>query len=624
MSRRITLVVALVVVVAAAGVGWWAGTQIKSPAQLAVEAEPPEPSLITVEVARTVISNDVITRGTVRFDEPVKVTAPSLAVSDMASVVTWAPNVGDELEEGSVLFEIAGRPTFALQGELPLFRTVKPDDTGEDIEQLQTALERLGFDPGEIDGKYSRSTEKAVKEFYESRDHEPIPPTEALLNKVAAAKEAVASAKETYDAAVKRRADATAAEKVEAAKKKDRDTEKKALTAAEKRQRQAETKAQEAETKAQEAETKAQQAETKAQQAEAKAQEAEAKAKAATQPGTTQPGTTQPGTTQPGTAQPGTDSGSAAAGSQTDADADALKEAADDAREEADDARKEADDARKEADDARKAVTDARKAVTDAREAVADAQTRVGEVESAYQEASGKVGELGAPRDVDAEKKALDKAQESLAELQAQVGTSVPSGEFMFFKAFPIRVDVVNTKRGGLASGELMTVSGSRLAVDSSVSVEEAELLNEGDPVTIELSRIDVEVGGTISKIADRPGTNDVAAHEVYIEILPDEIRSELNNANVKITIPVAARSTEGDVLAVPVSALSATAGGDTIVTVEAADKTVRTVKVKPGLTASGLVEVTPTEGELREGERVVVGFQQGSEGATTTTEAEQ
>ena len=607
MSRRITLVVALVVVVAAAGVGWWAGTQIKSPAQLAVEAEPPEPSLITVEVARTVISNDVITRGTVRFDEPVKVTAPSLAVSDMASVVTWAPNVGDELEEGSVLFEIAGRPTFALQGELPLFRTVKPDDTGEDIEQLQTALERLGFDPGEIDGKYSRSTEKAVKEFYESRDHEPIPPTEALLNKVAAAKEAVASAKETYDAAVKRRADATAAEKVEAAKKKDRDTEKKALTAAEKRQRQAETKAQEAETKAQEAETKAQQAETKAQQAEAKAQEAEAKAKAATQPGTT----------QPGTAQPGTDSGSAAAGSQTDADADALKEAADDARE-------EADDARKEADDARKAVTDARKAVTDAREAVADAQTRVGEVESAYQEASGKVGELGAPRDVDAEKKALDKAQESLAELQAQVGTSVPSGEFMFFKAFPIRVDVVNTKRGGLASGELMTVSGSRLAVDSSVSVEEAELLNEGDPVTIELSRIDVEVGGTISKIADRPGTNDVAAHEVYIEILPDEIRSELNNANVKITIPVAARSTEGDVLAVPVSALSATAGGDTIVTVEAADKTVRTVKVKPGLTASGLVEVTPTEGELREGERVVVGFQQGSEGATTTTEAEQ
>jgi len=615
MSRRITLVVALVVVVAAAGVGWWAGTQIKSPAQLAVEAEPPEPSLITVEVARTVISNDVITRGTVRFDEPVKVNAPSLAVSDIASVVTRAPSVGDELEEGSVLFEIAGRPTFALQGELPLFRTVKPDDTGEDIEQLQTALERLGFDPGKIDGKYSRDTEKAVKEFYESRGYEPIPPTEALLDKVAIAKEAVASAKEAHDAAVKRRADATAAEKVEAAKKKDRDTEKKALTAAEKRQRQAETKAQEAETKAQKAETKAQ-------AAEAKAQEAETKAKAATQPGTTQPGTTQPGTTQPGTTQPGTtqpgtDPGSAAAGSQADADAAALKEAADEARKEADEARKEADEARKEADDARKAVTDAR-------EAVADAQARVGEVESAYQEASGKVGELGAPKDADAEKKTLDKAQEELAKVQAQVGTPVPSGEFMFFKAFPIRVDVVNTKRGGLASGELMTVSGSRLAVDSSVSVEEAELLKEGDPVTIELSRIDVEVGGTISKIADRPGTNNVAAHEVYIEILPDEIRSELNNANVKITIPVAARSTEGDVLAVPVSALSATAGGDTIVTVEAADKTVRTVKVKPGLTASGLVEVTPTEGELSEGERVVVGFQQGSETTTTTAEAEQ
>jgi len=516
MSRRITLVVALVLVVAAAGGGWLAGSRIKSSAQIANEAEPPEPSLITVEVARTVISNDVITRGTVRFDEPVKVNAPTLAVSDMASVVTWAPNVGDELAEGSVLVEIAGRPTFALQGDLPLFRTVKPGDTGEDIEQFQTALERLGFDPGEIDGKYGKSTEEAVEKFYESHEYEPIPPAETLLNQVETQKGTVETAKTAYDAAVKQRADATAAQKDEAAKKKNVDTAKAALTAAQKRQQQAE------------------------------------------------------GGTHPDTGKPPTDEETAALNA-----------------------------------------------------AVADAEGKVSSAEAAHREASEKAAGLGAPRAADAEKKTLDGAREELAKLQAQVGTPVPSGEFMFFKAFPIRVDVVNVNRGGVASGELMTVSGSRLAVDSSVTVEEAGLLKEGDPVTIELSRIDVEIGGTISKIADRPGTNNVAAHEVYIEILPDEIRSELNNANVKITIPVAARSTEGDVLAVPVSALSATAGGDTIVTVEADDKTVRTVKVKPGLTASGLVEVTPTEGELTEGERVVVGFQQGSATTTTTTEAE-
>ena len=131
MSRRLVLVLALVAVVAAAAVGWAVGSRIKSPAQIAAEAEPPEASLITVPVARMVIANDVVTRGTVRFDEPEAVLAPQLAVPELSPVVTWVPAVGDELEEGSVLFELAGRPTFALQGDLPLFRTVRPGDRGE-------------------------------------------------------------------------------------------------------------------------------------------------------------------------------------------------------------------------------------------------------------------------------------------------------------------------------------------------------------------------------------------------------------------------------------------------------------------------------------------------------------
>ena len=199
MSRRVLLMLTLLAVVTAAVAGWIAGTRIKSPDQIAAEAEPPEPSAITVPVARMVIANDVVTRGTVRFDEPESVFTPTLAVPELSPVVTWVPEVGDELDEGSVLFELAGRPTFALQGDLPLFRTVRPGDRGEDISQLQTAFSSLGFDPGVIDGIYGPDTEAALRAFYSAQGYEPIGPDPILLEAVEAAEATVDGAREVYN-----------------------------------------------------------------------------------------------------------------------------------------------------------------------------------------------------------------------------------------------------------------------------------------------------------------------------------------------------------------------------------------------------------------------------------------
>jgi peptidoglycan hydrolase-like protein with peptidoglycan-binding domain len=512
-SRRVVLTLALVAVIAAAGIGWAAGTHIKSPAQVASEAEPPEPSLITVPVVKMVIANDVVTRGTVRFDEPETVQASAPADPELSPVVTWVPGVGDELDEGSVLYELAGRPTFALQGDLPLFRTVKPGDEGEDIEQLQTALTRLGFDPGIVDGVYGPDTEAAVKAFYESQGYEPIPPDQALVDQVEALQETVDGAREQYNAAVAQRSAAVAAQ-------------------------QAVTRAA----------TDVSNAQDELATAEARLAQAEAG-------------------THPDTGQPPSD--------------DELAELQGE---------------------------------------VAAAESRVTAKQAVYETALGAAEASGPPQDISAQRDALDQASADLAEARAKVGSPVPTGEFLFFKVFPIRVDTVTVSRGDVASGEIMRVSGSRLAIDSSVSVDEAELIDEGDPVTIELSRLNIELGGTIAFKADRAGSDGVAADEVYLEILPDEVRAELNNTNVKVTIPVATRATEGDVLAVPAAALSATGTGDTIVTVENEDGTTRTVVVIPGLSApGGMVEITPVDGELDEGDRVVVGYQ---ESVTTTTEA--
>jgi hypothetical protein len=82
---------------------------------------------------------------------------------------------------------------------------------------------------------------------------------------------------------------------------------------------------------------------------------------------------------------------------------------------------------------------------------------------------------------------------------------------------------------------------------------------------------------------------------------------------NLQVTIPIS--STEGEVLAVPIAALSAGADGSTRIQVEEADGTVRFVHVAVGLRAQGYAEVRPVADErLEEGDRVVVGAGQDGE----------
>ena len=58
-----------------------------------------------------------------------------------------------------------GRPPFFSSRELKL---EKPYLRGEDVFELQEALEQDGFDPGQIDGVFGKKTERAVKRFQKS------------------------------------------------------------------------------------------------------------------------------------------------------------------------------------------------------------------------------------------------------------------------------------------------------------------------------------------------------------------------------------------------------------------------------------------------------------------------
>ncbi|MGH9012249.1 MAG: peptidoglycan-binding protein, partial [Acidimicrobiia bacterium] len=203
-------------------------------------------------------------------------------------------------------------------------------------------------------------------------------------------------------------------------------------------------------------------------------------------------------------------------------------------------------------------------------------------------------------------KVALAKRRANSGLTGAKVGVQIPAGELLFFPTLPVRIDEAKLGVGEEAVGAVMTVTNSRLVVESALSDADAKLVKEGGAVTIRATESNVEATGTVTQIATSPGTHGVDPQRFYLEVTPTVLDTSLNGASVVQTISV--QTTEGEVLAVPVAALSMASDGTTRVQVQAANGPPRYVRVEPGLSAKGLVAVNPVDGELGPGDLVVVG----------------
>ena len=173
MKRGLAVGAVVLLIGVSAGLGWWFGRGIRSPAQIAAEAEPPDPSLITVEVERKELSANVITRADVGYDAPAILSlGGALGGRPDVLVVTAAPARGEDLAEGSAAIEIAGRPVFLLVGAIPVFRDMRPGTQGPDILQVEQALARLGFFTGAPDQKWDDDTGEAVRAWYQENGYQ--------------------------------------------------------------------------------------------------------------------------------------------------------------------------------------------------------------------------------------------------------------------------------------------------------------------------------------------------------------------------------------------------------------------------------------------------------------------
>jgi hypothetical protein len=177
LERKHKLALALVFVMLLATASWTAGRRIQSPAEAAARTAPPTPSPILVPVEKRVLTSDVVTRGTARYGLPQSISLAPSALKSGVGAITTLPVRGDQFEEGDVLLTVSARPVFVLQGDIPVYRDLFPGLTGEDVRQLESALKRLRFDPGPVDGVFDEQTTAAVADWYSLGGYAPFTAT---------------------------------------------------------------------------------------------------------------------------------------------------------------------------------------------------------------------------------------------------------------------------------------------------------------------------------------------------------------------------------------------------------------------------------------------------------------
>lgn len=648
MRRGTAVLLTLAIAVAAAAGGWLAGRNIKSPEQAALESEPPVASLITVEVELAELVADVIIRADVGYDEPASLgLSGALGDRESALVVTSAPERGAELTEGSVAIEIAGQPVFVLAGPVPVYRDLRPQDRGPDVEQLEAALARLRHFEGDPDQLWDEATSIAVRAWYQQAGYEPNGPSDAEQAALEAARDRLDRAREAFVDA--QRALAVAGEApTELAVQQARTSVASAELALDQARRdlsQVVADARQAVTDAgqtvADAELNLAAAELARDRAAGDYNQAQLRMQSALDgvhpdsgavPSAAEHEALRAAVAAAETALAAADRAvTAARGAVTDAAwtvseaetalADALADPDEGQGEEGLQDPREPhgtqDGGGTEVDGGAQGTrtdtgprAEAVRPRAQAQLAVRSAEDRLAAAEQTLEDLLAPPDTADAVRRLNSARAELRDAEADLAEMEATTGVWLPAGELIFLKRLPVRVDLLTAERGSTVAGSFMTVTGSELAVRGSISERDIDRVAEDMSVRIEDRSLEAPIPGTIRLLDRRSGTRGLAPDRHYVEIVAQQIPERLVGRNVKIVIPVG--GTDGPVLVVPNAALSATAGGLTRVEVEQPDGTTRFVTVEPGLSTGGRAEVTPVDGELQAGDRVVVGVASG------------
>jgi HlyD family secretion protein len=169
----VAAVLALTVVVGV--VAFLIGRGVSTPAQQAARARPPAPSLLTAPVVLTHARTTVVLRGTLSDGGAISVGVPGDLSGDLAVVTAVATTPGAQVNDGSLIAAVAGRPVFVMKGQISAYSTMSYGSSGVEVSELQAGLEANGFSVGsDTAGSYAAGTAAAVADLYERAGYAPV------------------------------------------------------------------------------------------------------------------------------------------------------------------------------------------------------------------------------------------------------------------------------------------------------------------------------------------------------------------------------------------------------------------------------------------------------------------
>jgi HlyD family secretion protein len=191
--------------------------------------------------------------------------------------------------------------------------------------------------------------------------------------------------------------------------------------------------------------------------------------------------------------------------------------------------------------------------------------------------------------------------------LERSVGPMLPLAEFLYLPSFPARVEKLDTRVGAEVVAPLITLSSGALLVRARANPAQRALLKPGLAVDVVSEMLGLTGQGTVATVGElEPDDNGSRSHPLTVVPAGDPFDPRLAGSDVRVT--VAAASSDGEVLVVPVAAVFADADGNTAVLRLDAGRQVR-VPVAAGMSGNGYVSVTPVSGtRLEPGDAVVVG----------------
>jgi hypothetical protein len=186
----------------------------------------------------------------------------------------------------------------------------------------------------------------------------------------------------------------------------------------------------------------------------------------------------------------------------------------------------------------------------------------------------------------------------------------VPKSEVAFLPALPARLASISAHLGGTVPNPAITFTTGGLTLTGKLPPGDVSLVKVGMKAQVTSEATGFEGTGTIGSIGRRTGASGASGGENTF--IPLRINSgtswprELQGEDVRVTITTA--STKKAVLAVPEAAISSAADGRTTIIVMDNDRTQHAVEVRAGISADGMVEVSPRGATLEPGDLVVTG----------------